>query len=86
MGLVADTPERLYGATDGQAVTPSDTQDLAIGFSRGIILGTAGSLRVTLTSGTVLTYPNLVAGVTHAICATRIHQTGTSAQYIVAIK
>ena len=85
-GFTTDSPDRIYGATDGQSVTPSDSADLAIGFCRGILVGTAGAVRVTLVSGTLVTFPSLVAGVIHPISATRIWASGTSASSIVAVK
>lgn len=86
MPFSTDSHERLYGATDGQSVTPSDSTDLSIGFCRGILVGSSGSLKATLVSGTVVTFPSLAAGVIHPVCATRIWATGTSATSIVAVK
>jgi hypothetical protein len=86
MPFVTDSFERLYGATEGISVTPSNTVDLSIGFCRGILVGVAGSLSVIGTSGVTMTFPTLIAGVVHPICATRILATGTSATGIVAVK
>jgi hypothetical protein len=86
MGFTTDSPDRIYGATDGQPVTPSDSTDLAIKFSRGVLVGTSGSLNVVLVSGTVIQFPTLAAGVIHPICASRILATGTTATNIIAVK
>jgi hypothetical protein len=85
MAFSTDTPERLYGAMDGAAITPSDTADVSIKFTRGIIVGGAGAVKVTLSSGAVLIFPSLAAGIIHPICATRIWATGTNATSIVAV-
>jgi hypothetical protein len=86
MAFATDSFERLFGATDGISVTPSDSVDLSIGFCRGILVGVSGALSVVTTSGTTVTFPTVVAGVIHPICATRIRATGTSATGIVAVK
>lgn len=86
MAFATDSFERLFGATDGISVTPSDSADLSIGFCRGILVGVAGALSVVTTSGTTVTFPVVVAGVIHPICATRIRATGTTATGIVAVK
>lgn len=86
MAFATDSFERLFGATDGIDVAPSDSADLSLGFCRGIIVGVAGAVSVLGTSGTVINFPLLVAGVIHPICATRIRATGTTATGIVAVK
>lgn len=86
MPFATDSFERLFGATEGVSVTPSDSADLSIGFCRGILVGTAGSLSVIGTSGGTINFPTLIAGVIHPICATRIRATGTTATGIVAVK
>lgn len=86
MPFATDSFERLFGATEGITVSPSDSTDLSIGFCRGILVGVSGSLSVVGTGGSVINFPTLAAGVIHPICATRIRATGTSATGIVAVK
>ena len=86
MGMTTDAPDRLYGAMDAAVVTPSDTADVSLTFFRGIIVGVAGAVKVTMNGTTTITFPNLVAGVIHPICGTRIWATGTTATGIVVVK
>lgn len=68
----------------GAAVTPHDTNELAF-VTRGIIVGVAGNVKVTLASGDVVTLPGLAAGVIHPVRAKVIWSTGTTATTIVAL-
>lgn len=70
-------------ATDGEAVTPSDTLDLAK-VSRALYVGTGGTLKVTLASGTDLTFSAIAAG-WHPLRVSRVWATGTSATDLVAV-
>jgi hypothetical protein len=72
-------------AEDAVLVTPSDSTDLAKGYTKGIYLGVGGDLVVTLRSGATVTFTNLSAGVIHAISATRVKSTGTTASNILAL-
>ena len=63
------------------AVTPDDTNNLAV-TTRALFVGTGGSLRVTLVSGDIVTFPNMGAG-WHPVRVIRVWATGTSAADIV---
>lgn len=70
-------------------VTPNDTADLPIvdaGFThaQGLLIGGAGSLKVTLTSGDIVAIPNVVAGFLR-LAVRRVWATGTTATGIVAL-
>lgn len=58
-------------------ITPSDTADLLYP-GRGILLGTAGTIKVTDTDGTEVSIP-LAAGVWHPMEVVRVWSTGTDA-------
>lgn len=70
-------------ATDGEAVTPSDTLDLAK-VSRALYVGTGGTLKVTMASGAELVFGAIAAG-WHPLRVKRVWSTGTSATGIVAV-
>jgi hypothetical protein len=54
--------------------------------TRGIHLGTGGDLNVTLAQdGSTVTYKSLAAGIIHAIAASRVWATGTTATEILAL-
>lgn len=65
------------------AVVPNDSTDLP-DITRGIVIGGAGDLTVTMLGGDTVTF-TLVAGVTHPMRLSRIHSTGTTATNIVAV-
>lgn len=87
-----DTHERTYCATAALVVTPNDSADLSIGFTRRIICGVSGDLKVTtidttLASGVVvIPAACIIAGVPLDIAVTRIWASGTTATSIVAFK
>lgn len=70
--------------TNGAAVTPDDSNDLAY-VTRGIYVGTAGNLKVTLLNGDAITFTSLAAGIIHPIRAKRIWTTGTTAANILGL-
>jgi hypothetical protein len=89
--MPAATPAQLpnaanapASATNGAAVTPSDTVDLAF-TSRAIYVGGAGALTVILSSGVTVTFAVVPAGSWLWIAATRVKATGTAATSIVAL-
>jgi hypothetical protein len=65
------------------AVTPSDTVDLAFP-ARGLYVGTAGDVTIKCMDDTVVTLPNVVAGMVHAINFKRVNATATTAVSIRA--
>jgi hypothetical protein len=72
-------------AADAVAVVPSDTVDLAKVPTKGIYLGVSGDVKVTLSSGSTVTFTGLSSGVIHPIAAKRIYSTGTTATNILAV-
>ncbi len=81
-----DSHERIFSATAGLEVTPSDTVPLSIGFCRAIYVGGTGNIKVTMVGGGTLTFTGIPAGTILPVCATLIWATGTTATSIVAIK
>jgi len=59
------------------AVTPNDASNLDGGATRGLYLGVAGDLKVTMADGTVVTFANLAAGVVHSLAVKRVWSTGS---------
>lgn len=68
---------------DAATVTPSDSTDLAI-TSRALYVGTAGNLRVTTASGSIVTFANAPEGML-PMRVSRVHASGTTAADIVAV-
>ena len=64
------------------AVTPNDSTDLNE-ITTSIYVGTAGTLKVTMVDGSVVTYGAIAAG-RHPLRVKRVWATGTSATNIVA--
>jgi hypothetical protein len=73
----------LSPASDGAAVTPSDTVDLAVA-PRRLWIGGAGNVKINTLAGNALTYTAVPAGVYLQIRASRVFATGTTATNIVA--
>ena len=67
---------------DAAAVTPNDSTDLNE-ITTSIYIGTAGTLKVTMVDGSVVTYGAIAAG-RHPLRVKRVWATGTSATNIVA--
>ena len=65
------------------AVTPHDTNELDF-VTRGIYVGVSGDLKVQLFDGTIITYVDILAGVTHAKAVRQVFDTGTTATNIIA--
>lgn len=78
--------QKIFTGVIGAAtVTPNDSTDLAKGRTKGVYVGTAGDLAVTMNDGTNVTFSGLAAGVVHYISVSRIKATGTTATNIIAI-
>ena len=75
--IVMATP--VHGAA---AVTPNDSTDLNE-ITTSIYVGTAGTLKVTMVDGSVVTYGAIAAG-RHPLRVKRVWATGTIASNIVA--
>ena len=67
------------------AVTPSDGADLPTSPTRGLIVGVAGNVKVTMGNGDVVVLPALAAGVIHPVSVVRVWSTNTTATSIVAV-
>lgn len=68
--------------TGAAAVTPNDATDLAE-VTLSLYIGTAGTLKVTMFDGSVVTYAAIAAG-RHPLRVKRVWSGGTSATGIVA--
>jgi hypothetical protein len=73
----------LAPASDGAAVTPSDTVPLATA-SKRLWVGGAGNVTVITVRGTTLTYTSVPAGTYLQVRAQQVKATGTTATNIVA--
>ena len=67
---------------DAFAITPSDTQDLAV-VPRAIYVGTGGDLAVVTAAGTTVTFRNVQAGALIVQRVGRVLATGTTAADLV---
>ncbi len=74
-------------AVDGLEVTPNDSADLTGGPYRSLYVGGAGdgTLKVTMRSGTVLTFTGIGVGY-HPLSVSRVWLTGTGVTGIRALK
>lgn len=76
------TPIHVASPVTGAfAITPNDATDLAEP-TLSLYIGTAGTLKVTMLDGSVVTYPALAAG-RHPLRVSRVWATGTTATGIV---
>lgn len=73
----------LSPASDGAAVTPSDTVPLPTA-SKRLWIGGAGAITLITVRGTTLTYTGVPAGAYLYIRAQQVKATGTTATNIVA--
>lgn len=71
-------------AIDGEAVTPSDSVDLAY-VSRALYIGGDGNLSVITKGGTTLTFTGVKAGTILPLRVSRVRATGTTATAIVSL-
>lgn len=76
--------DQMPPATGGEAVTPSDSADLT-NESRGLYVGGAGNVAVTMKDGTPLTFVGVPAGSLLPIRVSRVKATNTTATSIVAL-
>jgi hypothetical protein len=63
---------RTDGVYDAFVCTPDDANDITDAPCRGIYVGTAGHVKVTLAGGNTVTLKNLAAGMWHAMLITRV--------------
>lgn len=71
--------------TNGVAVTPHDTNDLAFR-TRAIYIGGAGNVTATLASGVDVLFTAVPVGTTLRVRADKVKSTGTTATAIVALE
>lgn len=71
-------------ASRAEAVTPSDSTDITRN-SRGIYVGGAGNLAVTMVGGGNVTFVGVAAGTILPIRVSRVLSTSTTATSIVAL-
>lgn len=69
-------------ASNATLLTTSDSADL-VNTSRGLYIGTAGNMKVTMLGGTTLLFTGLAAGSILPIRATRVWATTTTASTII---
>jgi hypothetical protein len=70
-------------AQSAVVVSPSDTNTLAP--TRGLYIGGAGNIAVTMSDGTTVTFTGVTAGVIFPVSVTQVKATGTTATNIVAV-
>lgn len=70
-------------AQSAVVVSPSDTNTL--NFTRGLYVGGAGNLAVTMKDGTTVTFTGVTAGQILPVSVTQVKATGTTATNIVAV-
>lgn len=80
--IIADHNKPAYGAV---AVTPDDSNDLSIP-ARGLYIGGAGAIALTMASGDEVTFSGCLAGTILDIQVIRVKATGTTATNILALK
>jgi hypothetical protein len=83
-GNIADALNAMTPADSAFAVTPNDDDDLSV-VTRGVFIGGAGNLKVTLSSGDTVTFTDIAKGFVHPIRAKRIFSTGTTATNILGL-
>lgn len=71
-------------ARDAAPIVPNDAVDLP-SVTRGIYVGSAGSLQVQMAGGQTVTFENVLAGAVYPLRAARVMATGTTAADLVAL-
>lgn len=72
-------------ASGAFAITPDDEEELET-VTRGIYVGVAGDLAVTLVGDSApVTFVNLAAGVIHPLRVKQVHETDTDADDIIGV-
>lgn len=77
-------PPGLYSAMGLETVSPSDSNDLPF-LTRGLYVGTAGHVKVTMADGSVGVLKSLSGGIVHPLSVRRVWSTGTTALDIIAL-
>jgi hypothetical protein len=71
-------------ASDAVAVTPSDTEDLAV-YARSLFIGGDGDINVDMVDGTTVLFTAVKAGSVIPIRVKRVRATSTTATAIVGL-
>lgn len=71
-------------ARNAAAVTPNDSTDMP-NVARGLFVGGAGNIALTMQGGQELTFTGVTAGAILPICVKRVKSTNTTASNIVAL-
>ncbi len=72
-------------ARDAEVIVPNDAIDLPF-VTRGIYVGSVGSLQVQMAGGQIVTFENVLAGVVYPLRAARVMATGTTAADLLALQ
>lgn len=72
-----------HGQVSAAAITPSDATVFAQ--TRGLYIGGAGNVAVTMADGASVTFNALTVGVVHLLSVKQVKATGTTATNIVAL-
>jgi hypothetical protein len=73
-----------YPAEHAEAVTPSDSTDLAV-VSRALYVGSGGNVAVVMASGAAVTFVGLATGSILPVRVSRVKSTATTASSILSI-
>ena len=77
-------PSSIGSSTHGFPITPSDTEDFPETV-RGIYIGTAGTITLTLMENAELVFLNVAAGTILPVRAISIKATGTDATNLIGL-
>lgn len=72
-------------ATAGEMITPNDAQDLGYA-TRGLYVGTGGTVVARMVSGDVVTFENMQGGSLYAIRLAQVMSTGTTASGLIGMR
>ena len=78
------TPGLTSPAASGSEITPNDAT-LLTQVSRCLYVGSAGNIRVELSSGDIVTLENVVAGAIYPLRVSRVFATGTTATGLISL-
>lgn len=67
------------------AVTPDDANDLTNGVTKGLYVGGSGDIKVDMADGSTAIFTGISAGMIHPLSVKRVHSTGTTATFILAV-
>lgn len=82
MGATYRTADATVSAINGIDVVPSDASEIPI--TRGLYIGTGGTVRISFTHGGTVTFVNVANGTILPVQAKQVWDTGTTASDIIA--